>query len=161
MKRKIRSAYSGASVSNHPTVEKISSRVKQEFKKRVDINEIISRMKRGQMPPSWMTAATPRYGDFTKGPQSLMEAFDVVARAEEAFASLPLEFRRAIDHDPRNMETAPYELYEKFGLTKAPQTPPADTSPSKAAARPAPDQNLANEPLGTKKAPPKGGSQTE
>lgn len=102
-----------------PQVE--GSRVKQEFKKEVNINTIIAKMKRGIMPPPWMTSSTPRYGDFTGMPQTLMEAYDLVQSAEKAFESLPLEFRRAIDHDPRNLDKAPRELYEKFGLLKKPE----------------------------------------
>jgi hypothetical protein len=96
--------------------------VKQEFLKEVNINEIISRMRRGISPPLWMTSNTPRYGDFTTLPTSFQEAYAVMETAEAAFRSLPLEFRRALDHDPRNLDHAPRELYERFGLLKEPAT---------------------------------------
>lgn len=108
--------------------EKVSA--KQEFKKDVCINEIMARAKRGQNPPSWMTQKTPYYGDFSNLPASLTEAYEIVAKAEEAFESLPLDFRRAIDHDPMRLEEAPRELWEKFGLLKK--------APSEDAGTPAP-----------------------
>lgn len=113
----IRSAYSPREPVNNP-VSGEPSRTKQEFKKDVDINEIVSRMRKGIQPPPWMTSNTPRYGDFTNLPASFQEAYAIVEAGEAAFASLPLEFRRAIDHDPRNLDHAPRELYEQFGLLK-------------------------------------------
>jgi len=114
---KIRSAYSerepvNVPVSNEPT------RTKQEFVKEVDINNIVARMRKGIQPPSWMTSSTPRFGDFTNLPVSFQEAHAIMAQGEAAFAGLPLEFRRALDHDPRNLDNAPRELYEQFGLLK-------------------------------------------
>lgn len=129
MKRVVRKASSAAIHVFHPVVpaEMKPHRVKQEFKKDVDINEIVSRMKRGIQPPPWLTSNTPRYGDYADMPVSFMEAYDMVARAEASFASLPLEFRRELDHDPRNLPNAPRELFERFGLIKpnAPEAAPA------------------------------------
>lgn len=113
----IRSAFTPREPVNNP-VSGEPSRTKQEFKKEVNINEIIARMRRGISPPPWMTSATPRYGDFSNMPASFQEAYAIVERGEAAFASLPLEFRRALDHDPRNLQNAPRELYEQFGLLK-------------------------------------------
>lgn len=151
--------------SIHPRLDRIPHPVKQEFAKDVNINNIIGKMKKGISPPPWMTAATPRYGDFTGGPQSLMEAFDVVQRAEEAFASLPLEFRREIDHDPRNIANAPRELFERFGLLKekaealseAPGRPPGSPEGSRSRGGKPKGESPAIEPSGVKKegsAPP-------
>ena len=126
MKDKIRSAYSEREPVNNP-VSGQPSRTKQEFVNEVNINEIVSRMKRGISPPPWMTAATPRYGDFSNIPSSFQEAYAIVESAEAAFKSLPLEFRRAIDHDPRNIPNAPRELYEQFGLLQGKN--PAGASP--------------------------------
>jgi len=115
----------------------LAPRVKKEFKKEVDINYIISRMKQGINPPAWMTSKTPRWGDFTDGPQSLMESFDLVERAHQAFESLPLAMRRELDHDFRNLGSAPRELYERFGLLKGPVGAPSATP--KESASPAAD----------------------
>lgn len=126
--RKIRSAYSEREPVNNP-VSGDPSRTKQEFKTVVDINEIVARMRRGIQPPPWMTSATPRYGDFSNMPASFQEAFAIVEQGEAAFASLPLEFRRALDNDPRNLDSAPRELYEQFGLLKAPEKIEQPSSP--------------------------------
>lgn len=125
---KIRSAYSKREPVNVPLSGE-PSRTKQEFKKEVNINEIIARMRRGIQPPPWMTSATPRYGDFSNMPASFQEAFAIVEQGEAAFASLPLEFRRALDHDPRNLDSAPRELYEQFGLLKKPEKIEQPSSP--------------------------------
>lgn len=116
----IRNCFNSSMRVIHPVGERAHSRVKQEFSKEVDINYIVHRMKKGISPPSWMTSRTPRFGDFSDMPQSLMESFAIVQNAREAFESLPLEFRRALDHDPRNLDRAPRELYEQFGLIKKP-----------------------------------------
>lgn len=120
MKRQIRSAYSDKKPVHQPLSGEPSP-TKQEFKKEVNINEIVSRMKRGISPPQWMTSSTPRYGDFTDMPTSFQEAYSLIETAEAAFKSLPLEFRRALDHNPANLEHAPKDLYERFGLLKKPE----------------------------------------
>lgn len=117
MSEKIRSAYSHREPVNNP-VSGEPSPTKQEFKNDVNINEIVARMRKGISPPQWMTSATPRYGDFTNMPTSFQEAYALVETAEAAFQSLPLEFRRALDHNPANLPNAPKELYEQFGLLK-------------------------------------------
>lgn len=101
--------------------DRVVSRVKQEMKNKVNINTIMRRAINGEMPPAWMTSKTPYYGDFTRGPVTIQDAFDVVERAEESFKALPIEFRRALNHDPRNLLSAPKELYERFGLLKKPE----------------------------------------
>lgn len=96
------------------------TRTKQEFKDDVCINTIIRRMKNGQNPPQWMTSQTPHYGDFADMPASFMEAHQIMEAGAAAFKSLPLEMRRELDHDPRNLDHAPRALFERFGLLKKP-----------------------------------------
>jgi len=122
MKKIIRSAYSQREPVNNP-VSGEPTRTKQEFIKEVNINEIVARMRKGISPPAWMTSATPRYGDFTNLPVSFQEAHAIMQQGQEAFMSLPLEFRRALDHNPMNLDKAPKELYEQFGLLKKPVDP--------------------------------------
>lgn len=131
----IRSAFSPRDPVNNP-VSGEPSRTKQEFKHEVNINEIIARMRRGIQPPPWMTANTPRYGDFTNLPASFQEAYAIVEAGEAAFASLPLEFRRALDHNPANLDKAPRELYEQFGLLKKPEGAESPTGDSKSSGNP-------------------------
>lgn len=133
----IRSAYSYREPVHVPLSGE-PSRTKQEFKKEVNINTIIERMQKGIQPPAWMTSNTPHYGDFTELPSSFQEAYELVEKAEAAFAGLPVGFRRAIDHDPRNLDKAPRELYEEYGLLKPknseeatpPKSPSDGTSPA-------------------------------
>lgn len=97
------------------------SRVKQEFKKECDINTLRRRMEAGIDPPRWMTSKTPRYEDVSAMPVSFAEAFKVMERGKAAFESLPLEMRRELDHNPRNLDRAPRELFEKYGLVRKPK----------------------------------------
>ncbi len=96
----------------------IPPRVKTEFANEVNINSIMNKMKKGIIPPAWMTQKIPQYLDMTKTPSTLMEAFDVVQKAQEAFLALPVELRRELDHDPRNLDHAPRSLFEKHGIIK-------------------------------------------
>lgn len=132
MNEKFKSAYNRGRGAPHPVSDE-PTRVKQEFKKDVDINEIVARMKRGISPPPWLTSNTPRYGDFTDLPASFQEAHEIMRRGEAAFKSLPLEFRRELDHDPRNLDKAPRELFERFGLLK--QKAPDEAAPEAPASR--------------------------
>lgn len=157
-KPKIRSAYSPREPVNHPLSGE-PSRTKQEFKNEVNINEIINRMRRGINPPQWMTAATPRYGDFSNMPTSFQEAYAIVEAGEAAFRALPLEFRRALDHNPANLASAPRSLYEQFGLLKKPDDAEAASPPRKASGLPEGqgDRDLPGKaPEGAKNAPKKG-----
>lgn len=92
--------------------------VKQEFASEVNINSIMAKARNGISPPAWMTSKTPMYGDFANQPSTFMEAFAVVDRAKESFYALPVEFRRDLGHDPRNLVNAPRELFEKYGLLR-------------------------------------------
>lgn len=162
----IRSAYSLRDPVHMPLSGE-PSRTKQEPKNDVNINTIMERLQKGIQPPAWMTANTPRYGDFTGMPTSFQEAYALVEKAEAAFESLPLEFRRAIDHDPRNLDSAPRELFEQFGLLKeqksagaSPEPDKAPGSPPKADDRPKGDRP-ATGPAGPSNAPKKGASDTD
>lgn len=146
-KLQIRSAYSGHRHTFNP-VSGEPTRVKQEFKNEVDINEIIARMQRGIQPPPWMTSSTPYYGDFSDMPASFMEAHAIVEAGEAAFKSLPLEFRRELDHDPRNLDKAPRELYERFGLIKPKDSP--SPAPDRAPGSPAKSDPHNSGDLGSK-----------
>lgn len=92
--------------------------VKQEFAHDVNINTIMAKARNGIDPPRWMTSKTPMYGDFSKVPSNFQDAFDQVSRATDAFYALPVEFRRELGHDPRNLPNAPRELFARFGLLK-------------------------------------------
>lgn len=161
MKRDIRSAYSDRPEVNNP--EPLApSRTKQEFKKEVNINSIISKMKNGISPPAWMTQATPRYGDFSNMPTSFMDAYNLIEKAEAAFESLPLEFRRALDHNPANLDKAPRELFERFGLLKTSERAEAPNGAVEPGStqRVQGDRDLPVKGAPAPKNPPKKGAQT-
>lgn len=143
----IRSAYSEREPVSVPLSGE-PSRTKQEFKEEVNINEIIARMRRGISPPAWMTSATPRFGDFTDLPVSFQEAHAIMQKGNEVFMSLPLEMRRAADHDPRNLGKIPKNLWAEFGLLK----PVDPASPAPEAPGSSPVDPPSNEPTGSKKA---------
>jgi len=137
--------------------------VKQEFKKEVDINFIINRMKTGVNPPAWMTSRTPHYGDYTNGPQTLMESFQVVQDAQTAFLSLPLAMRRELDHDFRNLDQAPKEIYERYGLLQKPAAAGSGSAAPEVRVEPEGqgDADLpVKAPSGANKRSPKGTSKT-
>lgn len=117
MKRVVRSAASKAVKVLVPVVAEGKTRVKQEFKKEVNINTIIAKMKRGIVPP-WVTMGEQKFADLSRIPSNFMDAFNQVEAARAAFEQMPLEFRRALDHDPRNLPNAPRELFEKYGLLR-------------------------------------------
>lgn len=129
----------------HVEPEEIAVHTKQEFLKDCDINEIMRRAKQG-VTPTWLTSATPYYGDFSDLPQSLTEANAIITRAQESFLSLPLEMRRELDHDFRNLDSAPREIFERYGLLErkedaeelAPSTDRAAESTRGSASRKAP-----------------------
>lgn len=135
MKRFVRQAPDVLRVDNpEPTPEMAEFAVKQEFKKEVDINEIIARMQRGIQPPPWMTANTPRYGDFSDMPASFQEAFAIVQEANQAFLALPIEMRKELDHNPQNLDYADKAMYEKYGLLNKPVVDERSGTPDVSAA---------------------------
>lgn len=153
---KIRSAYSHREPVNNPVSDSPpKSPTRQEFKKEVNINEIVARMRKGIQPPAWMTSNTPRYGDFSNMPTSFQEAYAIIESGEAAFKSLPLEFRRALDHNPANLPNAPRELYEEFGLLKTPENPETASGGNSSLSKASPSSRPAggpNAPSGANKA---------
>lgn len=105
------------------------SRVDQSQREHTDINKIVARaQKTGQWP--YNPRGEPFYAD-ASNVGDLMSSFEVVQRAEAAFASLPAEVRRSMDNDPRNLEewlSDPKNLDQavKAGLLTL---PPQEASP--------------------------------
>lgn len=163
-KVKFRSAYSGSLRGGHPIIvhdgdHGIRSRVKSEFADEVDINSIMRRVKAGQNPPSWMSSKTPYYADVSNLPLSFAESFNIVQAAKESFLALPLDFRRELDHDFRNLDKAPKELFEKYGLLNRPEAPESAVGRSGAKVKPEGqgDSDLPGKaPSGANKGTPKG-----
>jgi len=117
MKKKIRSAYSPqhrVTLPEQPFDPEAA--VSQEFKNDVDINEIVSRAQRGMQPPSWLKRRQEIYSEEIIPAANYQDAFAIVEHAKEMFDTLPLAFRRELDHDPRNLQFATRELFAKHGL---------------------------------------------
>jgi len=95
--------------------ETLPSRVKQEPRDEVNINSIIERMRKqhGHAYPD-----VSQFRDVSNAPKSLQDAFNITQEAARLFETLPLGFRRELDHNPAALETAPRELYERYGLLK-------------------------------------------
>jgi len=111
-----------------PTSDRKSlpSRVKQEPRDEVNINAIMRRM---QKSGAHAYPEISQFRDVSIAPKSLTEAFNIVSEAAQSFRQLPLGFRRALDHNPANLETAPRELYEEYGLLKKKEGEPPTGSP--------------------------------
>lgn len=74
--------------------------VQQHFKDECDIHTILRRIEAGA-DPALLTVRKGFYADLTELPcDSLMDAYDSIAVAEDAFMSLPAEVRLKFDQDP-------------------------------------------------------------
>jgi phage internal scaffolding protein len=76
--------------------------VDQSFKKMCDINNIMAQYAKTGMLPHFKQC-NPRYIDTTELP-NLMEAYDIVKHAQDQFYELPSAVRKAMDHNPANLE---------------------------------------------------------
>jgi len=115
--------------------ETLPSRVKQEPRDEVNINSIIKRMRKQH---GHAYADVSQFRDVSNAPKSLQDAFNVTQEAARLFQTLPLGFRRELDHNPAALETAPRELYERYGLLKQKEGAPPKEQPA-----PAPKGNQA------------------
>lgn len=90
-----------------------------------DINNIMKKyIKTGVLPN--MIKADPQYGDFSSVPD-LIEAHQIIAKAEEQFMALPSGVRKEFDNDPGNFlefvhDPRNSDRLVKMGLTE-PQKP--------------------------------------
>lgn len=130
-----------------PIHDEVRHPTKQEFAKEANINTIIAKARAGVAPR--INSRTPMYGDFSNTPTTFTEAFNAVERATQNFYALPLEFRKELDHDPRNLPYAPKELFAKHGLLKG-----------SASAHPEASRKPANSPEGPQATTPHGEGQT-
>lgn len=74
--------------------------VQQHFKDECDIHHILRRIEQGG-DPAVLEARKGLYADLTGLPvDSLADAYDAVATAEDAFDSLPAALRERFDNDP-------------------------------------------------------------
>ena len=82
-------------------------RTRQEFKADSSMDRLVAKWLAGEAPTPRWTAAN--YGDFTME-VTVQDAFDKVESLNEAFAELPSETRKELDHDPRKLVELVQEL---------------------------------------------------
>ena len=98
----------------------------RSFKDECDINKIVERCMRVGWPED---PGTAQYGDFAMMPGTLQEAFDMMHDAQDKFAALPSDVRRAFDNDPQQFllsfqDPAKKDLLVSHGLIVE---PPSET----------------------------------
>lgn len=121
---------------------------KQEFKDECDVNKIVERASRGIVPR--FNSLPAQYGDFSDVP-SLMDAFDMTARAQEVFETLPSGLRQELGNDPRNVGSITRAQFEKYRLLKSQELSEDVIDPSsKAAPKGSPVGQTGSEPAAGK-----------
>lgn len=100
--------------------------VQQSMMQRSDINYIVAQAKRGIAPVN--TREDGQYLDVSDTPQTLMEAYERIERAETAFMSLPVRARDELDNDPTKLLMADREFFDRHGLVES-EIRPLATSP--------------------------------
>lgn len=101
---------------------------KQEFKKTVDINNIIKRHDKTGLI-THVNTMQAQYGDFSDT-DDYQTSLDMVIAARDSFMSLPSEVRKKFGNDPANFlefVTNPENMDEmiEMGLANPPEPPPA------------------------------------
>lgn len=99
------------------------SLTQQHFAEECDINEILRRSAvSGQLP---INSKVPMYGDFTRIPKSLGDAFALIKQANDLFAALPWNVRERFGNNPERMiqflnDPANRDEAIRLGLVNAP-----------------------------------------
>lgn len=75
---------------------------------------------RASMDPSLLEKKVGQYIDTTKMPKTLAEAQNIIIKAKNEFAALPIELRRKFDNSPEKYisEYGSQEWAETMGITK-------------------------------------------
>lgn len=103
----------------------------QQFKDECDMNRIVRNAQRG-IPPRYLAQGVPQYGDFDVN-VDLTAAYNTVARAEEAFSSLPSALRAELGNDPMRFTEITEEQARRFKLIReTPQEIPVPDSAGQA-----------------------------
>lgn len=87
-----------------------------------DVNRIMNHYLRYGVVPDGVTVKTPKFGDFSNIP-TFQDAQNMMRQAEDVFLRVPIEIRRACDHnaakvmdflnDPNNKD-----VLKKYGMLK-------------------------------------------
>lgn len=104
------------------------SKTRQSEMANTDLKKLVERFRiSGQLPPP------QRYLDVSTLPKSRLEAFQAMQAGAEAFESLPLKVRQAVNHDPRGLEDwilGNPQLAAEYGLLENLSTPPSPENPT-------------------------------
>lgn len=104
------------------------SKTRQSEMVNTDLKKLVERFR-----ISGQSAPPQRFLDVSTLPKSRLEAFEAMQAGREAFESLPLKVRQAVDHDPRRLEDwilGNPQLAAEHGLLENLQTPPSPENPS-------------------------------
>jgi len=91
-------------------------KTRQEFQKECDVNEIV-RKAQGAVAPQYIGDRPPEFRDNSDVP-TLAQAHEQVRAAREMFDRLPARMRRELGNNPGELESAPREMFERYGLLK-------------------------------------------
>lgn len=130
----------------------------QQFKDECDMNRIVRNAARG-IAPRYYAQGQPHYGDFTNV-VDLTEAYNVVARAEEAFMTLPAKLRAELGNDPARINEITRDQAARHGLLNdAPASQTSNGAPNPSTSSSAPSAPGQGAMAGTEPASsaPKGG----
>lgn len=105
-----------------PTKSGGRSKTQQAEKVNCDINRIVKHYTKYGVVPEGVTVKAARYADVSQVP-TFQEAQNMIRHAEEIFLSVPLEIRRACDHNPAKVmdfinDPANADVLKKFGMLK-------------------------------------------
>jgi len=93
------------------------SLTQQQFKDECDMNRIVRNAMRG-IAPRHLNPGVPHFDDFSEVPD-LMTAYDLVAKAEEAFSSLPAALRAELGNDPARITELSDDQIHRYKLGKS------------------------------------------
>jgi len=104
------------------------SLTRQEFADECDINQIMLRFEKGDVPG--FEPRVPMYVDLTVLPADLQSSLAVLDAAQASFMSLPASVRREFDNDPHlfvafAQDPGNLEQMRTWGLSPPDQVPPA------------------------------------
>ncbi len=101
-KLKCRTAYTARDEEHLGIVFPSDSLVQRHFQQECDVNFIVDRyVKSGEMPH--IAENPPVFADVSEVPDDLMQSYDKIFLAEQAFMQLPSKLRKELDNDPARL----------------------------------------------------------
>lgn len=138
LNKKMPRAFRSLEERKHALIIQEESRTEQNHKAKADINVMMQKyLKTGVLTTM---DAKPLYGDFSDV-RTYQESFDIVARAQAQFASLPAEIRNEFNNSPQFFleyvtDEKNHDRCVELGLLEAKTEGAKTKAPSKPAAKP-------------------------